>query len=100
MTDDLREEVEALQGMFWPFDKTTALAVLILLQDHHDLRVQDIADRLGITSPAVSQHLTRMRGEGMVKYRREKQVKYYEPIREHPVWSLLDNARENVAQAT
>lgn len=39
--------------------------------------VGDLADELQISQSALSQHLARMRGEGLVSTRRESQTVYY-----------------------
>ncbi len=39
--------------------------------------VGDLAEELGMSQSSLSQHLARMRGEGLVKTRRESQVVYY-----------------------
>ncbi len=52
------------------------LMILYLLKDH-ELCVGDLAEQLGISQPSVSQHLSAMRGVGMVSTRREGQYVYY-----------------------
>ncbi|MCC2595720.1 metalloregulator ArsR/SmtB family transcription factor [Pusillimonas sp. MFBS29] len=53
------------------------LLVLCLLIQHDEMSVSTILERVGLSQSALSQHLARMRQEGLVSYRRESQVLYY-----------------------
>ncbi len=53
------------------------LLVLCLLIQHDEMPVSTILERVGLSQSALSQHLARMRQEGLVSYRRESQVLYY-----------------------
>ncbi|BEV45028.1 hypothetical protein CRBSH125_12110 [Afipia carboxidovorans] len=41
------------------------------------MKVGDLVDALNISQSALSQHLTKLREEGLVKFRRESQTLYY-----------------------
>lgn len=53
------------------------LMVLCLLIQNGEMSVSAILERVGLSQSALSQHLARMRQEGLVSYRRESQVLYY-----------------------
>ena len=51
--------------------------IIQILIDHGPLRVNDLANRMGLRQPAVSQHLSRMRQEGLIQdLRQGKSVTY------------------------
>ncbi len=53
------------------------LLVLCLLIEHDELPVGAILEKVELSQSALSQHLARMREEGLVAYRREAQTLYY-----------------------
>ena len=53
------------------------LLVLCLLIEHGELSVGGLLERIPLSQSALSQHLARMRDEGLVAYRRESQTLYY-----------------------
>jgi DNA-binding transcriptional ArsR family regulator len=53
------------------------LAVLCLLIEHQELTVGALQARVALSQSALSQHLARMREDGLVAYRRESQTLYY-----------------------
>lgn len=53
------------------------LLVLCLLIEHGELSVGALTERIGLSQSALSQHLARMRDEGLVTFRREAQTLYY-----------------------
>ena len=53
------------------------LLVLCLLIEWGELPVGALPERLPLSQSALSQHLARMRDEGLVAYRRESQTLYY-----------------------
>lgn len=55
----------------------TRLKILALLECAGELCVCDLAEVLGMTPAAVSQHLARLRSEGMVAPRRDGMTVYY-----------------------
>ena len=61
----------------------TRLRIIKLLGELKEVCVCDIADILGVTMSAVSQHLGKFKAYGLVKTRREAQTLYYS-LTEHP----------------
>lgn len=53
------------------------LMVLCKLVEHGELCVGDLAQAVGLSQSALSQHLARMRDEGLVAFRREGQSLFY-----------------------
>ena len=53
------------------------LLVLCLLIEHGELTVGQLLDQVALSQSALSQHLARMREEGLVAFRREAQTLYY-----------------------
>lgn len=53
------------------------LMVLCKLTEQGEMTVGDLADAVGLSSSALSQHLAKMREEGLVTYRRESQTLWY-----------------------
>lgn len=53
------------------------LLVLCLLIEHHEMTVGALNAWVPLSPSALSQHLARMRDEGLVAYRREAQTLHY-----------------------
>lgn len=53
------------------------LLVLCLLIEKEEMTVGEIQQRISLSQSALSQHLAKMREEGLVTYRRESQTLYY-----------------------
>ncbi len=53
------------------------LMLLCKLVEHGELTVGDLARDVGLSSSACSQHLAKMRDEGLVHFRRESQMLWY-----------------------
>jgi DNA-binding transcriptional ArsR family regulator len=53
------------------------LMLLCKLVEHGEMTVGDLASDVGLSQSACSQHLARMREEGLVAYRRESQTLWY-----------------------
>jgi ArsR family transcriptional regulator len=53
------------------------LQILCILMEAGETNVGTLVSRIGISQSALSQHLARMRDEGMVAFRRESQTLWY-----------------------
>src|SRR5688572_10405807 len=53
------------------------LMVMCKLVEHGEMTVGALADEVGLSQSALSQHLAKMRGEGLVAFRRESQTLWY-----------------------
>ena len=76
-----------LVGVFKSLGDLTRLQIIYLLATDTTgkIGVSDIATRLGVSQPAVSQHLKTLKGEGIVDSRREGFYMYYTFNRERMV---------------
>lgn len=69
----------------------TRLRIAWLLAEMREVCVCDIADILGFTMSAVSQHLAKFKAYGLVKTRREAQTLYYS-LSDHPFNDTLQRS--------
>lgn len=53
------------------------LMVLCRLAEHGEMTAGDLARDVGLSQSACSQHLAKMRDEGLISYRRESQTLWY-----------------------
>ncbi len=53
------------------------LMVLCQLVEHKEMRVGDLVAAVGLSQSALSQHLARMRDEGLVSFRRDGTELFY-----------------------
>jgi ArsR family transcriptional regulator, virulence genes transcriptional regulator len=53
------------------------LSILCILVERGEASVNALAAAIGLSQSALSQHLARMRDEGLVTYRRERQTLWY-----------------------
>ena len=53
------------------------LLVLCQLVSHGEMTVNALAEHVGLSQSALSQHLARLREDGLVTFRREAQTVYY-----------------------
>lgn len=65
------------------------LSILYLLHAHREMCVCDLAEVLGISGSAVSQHLRKLKDRNMVRFRRNNQTLFYSLIR-NPLTSNLE----------
>lgn len=56
---------------------TRRLMVLCKLVEHGEMTVGDLARDVGLSQSALSQHLAKMRDEGLVAFRRDSQMLWY-----------------------
>ncbi|RYZ56522.1 MAG: ArsR family transcriptional regulator [Sphingobacteriales bacterium] len=72
------------------------LKILFLLGEENELCPCDLADILGMTVPAVSQHLRKLKDGGLVTARKEGQTIFYSLVEKNftvlnPLLSLITN---------
>ncbi len=70
---------------------STRLKLLYLLENLRELCVCDLAEMLGVSVSAVSQHLSKLRAYGLVAPRRDAQTIYYR-LTDH---AFNDKLRQN-----
>lgn len=70
------------------------LQVLCLLIEHGELSVGQINQYTNLSQSALSQHLAKMRDEGLVSYRRDAQTLYY-ALSDKTVIQIMTVLKEN-----
>lgn len=78
-TSDIEEAAELMNLA----GNSTRLKLLYLLHNMTELCVCDLAELLGVSVSAVSQHLSKLKAYQLVKPRRDAQTIYYS-LTEHP----------------
>lgn len=73
----LKEGASKAASLLRAVGNENRLLVLCLLIDHGELSVGKILEHVGLSQSALSQHLAKMREEGLVTSRRESQTIYY-----------------------
>ena len=75
----IKDEVNKLAEIFRALGDPTRLKIVRILasQTARDIRVIDIAEMLGISQPAVSQHLKILKGVGILDSQRDGYRIYY-----------------------
>ena len=73
----LESRVEDVASLLKALANPRRLTVLCKLVEHGPMTVGDLAVAVGLSQPALSQHLAKMRREGLVAYRRESQALWY-----------------------
>lgn len=69
------------------------LLVLCYLSEAGELSVGDLVDRIGLSQSALSQHLAKLRAEGLVATRKSSQTVYYR-IADPRVLTLLSTLHD------
>ena len=80
-------QIEALAGLARKADEAAAflkllanehrLLILCQLASHEEMTVNALSAAIGLSQSASSQHLARLRDDGLVAFRREAQALYY-----------------------
>ena len=70
-------ELDALTSMMNAAGNDTRMRILYLLWRRREVRVNDLADILEVTTPAISQQLKKLRSQRIVDTRRDAQTVYY-----------------------
>lgn len=88
--DNCREIIKANSDSFTQLGKVLELAgnemrlkILFLLEEEGELCPCDMSDILGLSIPAVSQHLRKMKDGNIIESRRDAQTIYYSLKAEH-----------------
>ena len=76
-TLDGNKQLATLTGMMNAAGNPTRMAILYLLWRKEEVRVNDLASILQLTSPAISQQLKKLKKQALVDYRRDAQTVYY-----------------------
>lgn len=68
---------EAVAGLLRALGNGRRLMIMCKLAEHGEMTVRDIARDVALSQSALSQHLARLREEGLVTFRREAQSAWY-----------------------
>jgi ArsR family transcriptional regulator, virulence genes transcriptional regulator len=71
------DKAGAVADMLKAIGNTRRLLLLCKLIQHGEMTVSDLAGEVGLSPSACSQHLGKMRDEGLVAFRRESQTLWY-----------------------
>ncbi|MEX0995595.1 MAG: metalloregulator ArsR/SmtB family transcription factor [Flavobacteriaceae bacterium] len=101
--DNCRETLQANQKAFGELSSALALAgnevrlkILFLLEEENELCPCDLADILGMSIPAISQHLRKLKDGNIIEGRRKGQTIFYSLKKEqlnllHPFFKHIVN---------
>ena len=84
-------DLEAASRMLRSMSNDRRLVILLLLRGK-EMSVNDIAERIGLSQSALSQHLAILRSDGLVKTRRQAQSIFYSLASETAI-TLLENVQ-------
>lgn len=73
----LQESAEQAAALLQAVGNPKRLLILCLLIQQREMSVGALNEMVALSPSAMSQHLARMRQEGLVSYRREAQTLYY-----------------------
>jgi DNA-binding transcriptional ArsR family regulator len=91
MPDIPEEDIEEAAELMNLAGNSTRLKLLYLLDNMKEMPVPDLAEMVGVSVGAVSQHLAKLKAYGLVAERRDPQTIYYR-ITDHPFnWTLQQN---------
>lgn len=100
-----KQKLKAAQKSFLSLSNILALAgnevrlkMVYLLEDEDELCPCDLADILGMTIPAVSQHLRKLKDGNIVQTRKEGQTIYYSLTQENS--KILKSFFKHINQQT
>lgn len=73
----LQESADQAAALLQAVGNPKRLVILCLLIQQGEMSVRALNEMVALSPSALSQHLARMRQEGLVSYRREAQTLYY-----------------------
>jgi ArsR family transcriptional regulator, virulence genes transcriptional regulator len=76
-TDLLEKKATEVAGILRALANERRLMILCKLVEWGEATVTSLADTVGLSQSALSQHLAKMRAEGLVTFRRESQTLWY-----------------------
>ncbi len=76
-TTKLEEKAAEVAGILRALANERRLMILCKLVEWGEANVNSLAEAVGLSQSALSQHLARMRDEGLVAYRRDSRTLWY-----------------------
>jgi DNA-binding transcriptional ArsR family regulator len=92
---DLESEVSQLAKVLNLAGNEVRLKILLLLKTEGELCPCDLSDILGMSVPAVSQHLRKLKDADVIKRRKEGQTIYYSLKSNHTI--ILNSILNNIS---
>ncbi|MFW9809057.1 MAG: ArsR/SmtB family transcription factor [Candidatus Thorarchaeota archaeon] len=83
-------------SIFKSLSDPSRIRIISVLSRQQDMSVSDIANHLDLEISLVSHHLSTLRLQGFVKYRKEKRQVFYS-IDDDCIIDILQRARDHVA---
>ena len=74
---DFQRNATEVAGLLSALANERRLMILCQLVEHGEATVGSLVDAVGISQSALSQHLSKMRDEGIVTFRKESQTVWY-----------------------
>lgn len=74
---EFEQKAGDVAGILKAIGNQRRLMLLCKLVEHGEVTVGDLADDVGLSQSSCSQHLAKMREEGLVAFRREGQTLWY-----------------------
>ena len=81
----LTKQAAAAARMLKLIGNESRLIVLCFLMTRGEMKVGELVEAVGLSQSALSQHLGRLRSDGLVSYRRQSQTLYYRIADPHAV---------------
>jgi len=72
-----RQQAGQAAGLLKALSNENRLLIMCYLAETGEMSVGDLADKIGLSQSALSQHLAKLREEGLVETRRQSQMIYY-----------------------
>lgn len=87
-SDPFREQASQAAGLLKALSNENRLLIMCYLTEAEEMSVGELADRVGLSQSALSQHLGKLRDEGLVETRRQSQTIHYR-VRDPKVAQVL-----------
>ncbi len=75
--DVFREQAAQAVGLLKALSNENRMLIMCYLTEAEELSVGELAERVGLSQSALSQHLAKLRDEGLVETRRQSQTIHY-----------------------
>lgn len=75
--DFFREQASQAVGLLKALSNENRLLIMCYLSEAGEMSVGELADKIGLSQSPLSQHLGKLRDEGLVATRRQSQTIYY-----------------------
>ena len=98
-SQEIEKAATAMANVLRAVANERRLLILCKLVELGEATVNSLAESIGLSQSALSQHLAKMREEGLVAYRRESQTLWYR-IADHRIQNLLATLHELYCKPT